>query len=253
MRLKLISCEIFYREMCHAVASSPNLIDIEFLPKGLHDIGSAPMLQRVQQTLDKVDESLYDAVIFGYGLCNNGLAGLRARTIPIVLPRAHDCITLFLGNKERYLDYFNSHLGTYFKTSGWIERGEASGELSQLSIQRQIGMDKSYDELVAKYGEDNAQYLYETLYGYKNYSQLTYIEMGIEPGDIFEQRTINEAAEKGWGYEKIQGDMSLIQRLVDGYWDEREFLIVKPGQYVNTTFGADIIRADQIEVVNRPK
>ena len=246
MHLKLISCEIFFREMCHAVAHSPNLIDIEFLPKGLHDIGSASMLQRVQAVLDKVDELQYDAIIMGYALCNNGLAGLRARTIPVVLPRAHDCITLFLGNKERYLEYFNSHLGTYFKTSGWIERGEATGELSQLSIQRQIGMDKSYDELVEKYGEENAQYLYDTLYGYKNYSQFTYIEMGIETGDIFEQRTRKEADEKGWGFEKLQGDMSMIQRLVDGQWDNREFLVLQPGQSVVTTFGTDIIKAEQI-------
>ena len=248
MRLKLISCEIFYREMCYAVSQSPNLIDIEFLPKGLHDIGSAGMLQRVQEVLEKVDESRYDAIIFGYGLCNNGLAGLRARTLPVVLPRAHDCITLFLGSKERYLDYFNSHLGTYFKTSGWIERGaSSSGELNQLSIQRQIGMDKSYDELVEKYGEENAQFLYETLYGYKNYSQFTYIEMGVEPGDMFEQLTRNEAAEKGWEFEKVKGDMSMIQRLVNGVWDNKEFLVLPPGQRMVTTFGPDIIKAEMIK------
>jgi hypothetical protein len=233
--------------MCYAVARSPNLVDIEFLPKGLHDIGCAGMLQRVQGTLDKVDESKYDAVIFGYGLCNNGLAGLQSRTIPVVLPRAHDCITLFLGSKERYLDYFNSHLGTYFKTSGWIERGEASGELSQLSIQRQIGMDKSYDELVAKYGEENAQYLYDTLYGYKNYSQFTYIEMGIEPGAIFAKRSRREAEEKGWAYEKVRGDISMIERLVNGEWNDREFLVLPPGHRVVTTFGMDIIKAEKVD------
>ena len=247
MRLKLISCEIFYREMCYAVARSPNLIDIEFLPKGLHDIGCAGMLERVQTVLDKVDESKYDAVVFGYGLCNNGLAGLKSRTIPVVLPRAHDCITLFLGSKERYLDYFNSHLGTYFKTSGWIERGEASGELSQLSIARQIGMDKSYDELVAKYGEENAQYLYDTLYGYKNYSQFTYIEMGIEPGDMFEQRSRREAEERGWAFEKVRGDMSMIERLVNGEWNDSEFLVLPPGHRVVTTFGLDIIKAEKVD------
>jgi Protein of unknown function (DUF1638) len=245
VRLKLISCEIFYREMCYAIAKSPNLIDLEFMPKGLHDIGSVGMLQRVQSTLDKVDESQYDAVVFGYGLCNNGLAGLTARTIPVVIPRAHDCITLFMGSKERYLDYFNSHLGTYFKTSGWIERGEASGELSQLSIQRQIGMDKSYDELVEKYGEENARYLYDTLYGYKNYSQFTYIEMGVEPGDMFEQRSRKEANEKGWSFEKIQGDMSMIQRLLNGVWEDKEFLVVPPGYRMATTFGMDIIKAEK--------
>ncbi len=243
MRLKLISCEIFFREICHCIARSPNYIDLEFLPKGLHDIGCVGMLQRVQSVLDRVDGGNYDAVVFGYGLCNNGLAGLTARSVPVILPRAHDCITLFLGSKERYLDYFNSHLGTYFKTSGWIERGETSGELSQLSIQRQIGMDKSYDELVEKYGEENAQYIYDTLYGYKNYSQFTFIEMGIEPGDLFEQLTRKEAEEKGWAYEKIPGDMTMIQRLVDGIWDDKEFLIIPPGHHVATTFGMDIVKA----------
>ena len=39
MRLKLIACKIFYRELCAVVARSIHQVDIEFLPKGLHDIG----------------------------------------------------------------------------------------------------------------------------------------------------------------------------------------------------------------------
>jgi hypothetical protein len=245
VRLKLISCEIFYREISHCIATSPNYIELQFLPKGLHDIGSTGMLQRIQSTLDSVDESKYDAIAFGYALCNNGLAGLTARSLPIIVPRAHDCITLFLGSNERYLDYFNSHLGTYFKTSGWIERGTTAGELSQLSVQRLTGMDKSYDELVEKYGEENALYIYDTLYGYKNYSQFTYIHMGIEPGDLFERQTRAEADEKGWSFEKVQGDISMLQRLVDGQWDNKEFLTVPPGHRIVTTFGPDIIGAEK--------
>ena len=137
MRLKLISCEIFFREMCTAVARSPHFVDIEFLPKGLHDIGSSKMLARVQEVVDRVQDN-YDAILLGYGLCNNGLAGLTARNTQVVLPRAHDCITLFLGNKEKYLEYFNSRPGVYFKTTGWIERGESNGELRQLSVQSQM-------------------------------------------------------------------------------------------------------------------
>ena len=106
MRLKLIACEILYRELCAAVARSVNQVDVEFLPKGLHDIGQAGMSARLTEVLAAVDESQYDAVLFGYALCSNGLVGLTARRIPLVVPRAHDCITLFLGSKERYLDYF---------------------------------------------------------------------------------------------------------------------------------------------------
>ena len=244
LRFKLISCEIFFREMCAAVARSPHFVDIEFLPKGLHDMGSDKMLARLQKAVDGV--SNYDAILLGYGLCNNGLAGLTARAIPLVLPRAHDCITLFMGSKERYLEYFNSHPGVYFKTTGWIERGENNGELRQLSIPRQLGIDMSYEQLIAKYGEDNARYLFGTLGNYvKNYSQYTFIEMGIGPDDRFERHTREEAVRRGWQFEKIQGDISMIQRLVDGIWDDKEFLVVPSGWRVSAKYDAGIVSAEE--------
>ena len=90
------------------MARSPNRIDVEFLPKGLHDIGQAGMSARLAEVLAAVDESKYDALLLGYALCSNGVVGLGARSIPLVIPRGHDCITFFFGSKERYLDYFRA-------------------------------------------------------------------------------------------------------------------------------------------------
>ncbi|MDX9755520.1 MAG: DUF1638 domain-containing protein, partial [bacterium] len=189
MRYKLITCEIIYREICAVVSRSVHPIDIEFLPKRLHDIGRDRMLQTLREALDRVDESRYDAILLGYGLCNNGVVGLSARTIPIVIPRAHDCITFFLGNKEAYNTYFHQHPGTYYLTTGWIERGSDSPSDDGARIQNQCGMTLQYEELVRKYGEDNAKYLMEELCNLtRNYSQITYIEMGVEPDDRFEQK-----------------------------------------------------------------
>jgi hypothetical protein len=245
VRLKLISCEIFYREMCAAVSRSPNQVDIEFLSKGLHDMGSGPMLDRLQSALNAVDESEYEAVLFGYALCGKGLAGLRARTKPVVIPRAHDCIALFLGSKDRYLEYFTSHPGVYFKTSGWIERGEGLQPLAQETL-RKAGLGYSYEELVEKYGEDNAKYLYQQLGDYtRNYGQLTFIEMGVEPDDRFERATTDEAAQRKWKFEKLQGDMSLIHDLVDGRWNPENFLIVPPGWRVVAKHDESIIGAEK--------
>ncbi len=188
MRLKLIACEILYREVCAAVARSTNQIDVEFLPKGLHDIGQEGMSRRLQEVLAAVDEARYEAVLFGYGLCSNGLVGLAARSIPLVIPRAHDCITLFLGGKDRYQEYFEGHPGVYFQTSGWIERGDSTQQRNPQSIAEKSGMLQSYDEMVAKYGEDNAKYLYGLLGDMtRNYRGIAFVEMGIEPDDRFER------------------------------------------------------------------
>jgi hypothetical protein len=240
MRLKLISCEILYREMCAVVARSPHQVDVEFLPKGLHDIGGAGMCERLQAAVDKVDASLYEAILLGYALCGNGVAGLRARAIPIVLPRGHDCITLFLGSRRRYEEYFQNNPGVYFKTTGWIERGQ---NLEQLGLTREkTGVGMSYEELAAKYGEDNAQYLWEQLGGYtKNYRKLTYIEMGIEPDGRFELATRREAAERNMEFEKVRGDMRLIEKLVSGAWDPEEFLIVPPGHRIVARYDEEIV------------
>lgn len=245
-RFKLISCEVFYREMCAAISRSPHVVDVEFLPKGLHDIGARKMHARVQEALDRVEETRYDAVLFGYGLCNNGLAGLTARGLPLVVPRAHDCITIFLGSRQRYLDYFNAHPGVYFKTTGWVERGENPEELSQISLRSKAGLNASLETMIARYGEDNGRYLYETLGDDKrNYSQFTFIRMGVEPNDSYERHVREEAAQREWGFEQIDGDLRLVQRLVNGEWSDDEFLFVPPGHKIVAHYTDGILAAER--------
>lgn len=236
VRLKLIACEILFRELSAAAARSVNQVDIEFLPKGLHDLGAAPMRERLQAAVDAVDEAKYEAIALGYGLCGTGLVGLEARGRPLALPRAHDCITLFLGGKERYAEYFQTHPGVYFQTSGWIERGQ---EL------RQSGLGCSFPELAAKYGEENARYIWEEIT--KNYRQFTYIEMGVEPDDRFERRTRAEAAARGWEFEKLAGDMRLLERLVNGDWDDADFLVVPPGGRIVQRMDESVVAAERTE------
>jgi hypothetical protein len=243
MRLRLIGCEILYRELCWAVAHSIHQVDVEFLPKGLHDLGAAPMRSRLQEAIDRTDASRYEAVLLGYALCGMGLAGLTARSLPLIVPRAHDCITLFLGSRRRYTDYFRSRPGTYFLTTGWIERGR---DLPQLSIQEKLGLRQSFEELASRYGEDNARYLMEELGGWtRHYRRIAFIETGLEPDGRFEEAARREAESRGWEFEKLSGDLSLVRRLVDGPWDE-DFLQVPPGHRIVATYDEDIVGVEPL-------
>ncbi len=243
VKFKLFACEILFRELCSLAAASPNIIDLEFLPKGLHDIGRAGMSKKLAERIADVDESQYDAILLGYALCSGGIVGLSTKTIPLVVPRAHDCITLFLGDKKRYEEYFFANSGTYYKTTGWIERG---GDLTQGlpdDLAEKLGLNMSMRKMIEKYGEENAQYLRDQISKMRFYTKFTFIETGVEPNDSFERKTQDLAVERGWQFEKLVGDLSLLRRLLDGSWIVDDFLVVQPGQRVDFSYDGEIVRA----------
>src|ERR1035437_235813 len=148
--------------MCAAVARSPHQVGFELLPEGLHDLGGPVMRARLQEAIDRVDPTRHEAVLLGYALCGNGVAGLVSRTLPLVIPRAHDCIALLMGARERYRSYFENNPGVYFRSTGWLERGE---DLEQATHD-------TLEALIARYGEDNGRYLFDEFNGYqRNYRQ----------------------------------------------------------------------------------
>ena len=241
MRLRILCCEVFFREICLLVSRSPHTIDLEFLPKGLHDLGADRMVPRLQETIDQETDKEYDAIVLVYGLCNNGVVGLKARRTRLVIARVHDCIGLFMGDRFRYLEYFHAHPGTYYRTTGWLEHAD-SNSAGEATVSQKLGLAMQYEELVRKYGEDNAQYIFETL-GDKtqNYDRLTFIRMGLEGETPFLETARREAEEKGWTFDEVGGSLRLLERLVYGKWDD-DFLILEPGQTIQPTHADDIIR-----------
>lgn len=239
MRLKLISCEVLFREMCDSCAHSPHQVDLEFLPKGLHDLGGKPMAAKIQEAVDRVPEGVYDAILLGYGLCGNGLDGLTARHTRLVLPRAHDCIALLMGSRERYQEYFDGNPGTFYRSTGWLERGKG---LQQLTHQT-LGLDEPLEALIRKYGEDNGRYLYEEMTRYRSqYAKLTFIETGLEAGGKFLAEAAAEAEENGSRFERLRGDLAWLRRLVDGEWSPVGFVVAEPGQRIAASYDALVVK-----------
>ena len=243
MKLKVLSCEVFFREVCLLASNSPHAIDLSFVPKGLHDLGMERMVPRLQEQIDAVPEGRgHDAIVLVYGLCNNGIVGLRARHTRLVIPRAHDCITLYMGDRRRYAEYFNAHPGTYYRTTGWLEHADEASA-GEETVAQKLGLSLQYEELVRKYGEDNAKYIMETMGDQtQHYDRLAYIRMGLECEEPFREMARGEAEAKGWAFDEVQGSMELLRKLIHGEWDE-DVLVLEPGQAVQPTHDHDIIGA----------
>ena len=242
MRIKAIACEVFARELSYATALSPHVWDITFMSFGLHDTPEK-LRAAIQEEIDATEGSDYEVIVLAYGLCSRGTAELKARSIPLIVPRAHDCITLLLGSRARYAQEFAAHPGTYYYSAGWIER--KVGEVSQGYVDaHDRRAEERYAEYVEKYGEDNAKFLIEQETQWlANYTRATFINMGL--GDVQEYRRFTQsvAADRGWNYEETEGDMSMISRLACGDWDDDEFLRVEPGKTIVESFDERVLRS----------
>ena len=238
-----ISCDVLFREVCLCASKSKNIVDVIFKNKGLHDIGTARMSEELQIVIDQLDYTKYDAILLGYGLCNNGIANLCA-PIPIVVPRAHDCITLLLGSKEKYADYFAANPGTYYYSSGWLERStNETGE----GVMKQLGIEKTYEEYIDEYGEENAEYLMSILGNWvANYTKVTFINNGVGDIESNRARSKTRAESSNWEYEEIEGNISLIERLLDGEWNEADFLVIPPNHKIMPSNDEGIISYRQL-------
>ncbi|OJU08428.1 MAG: hypothetical protein BGN88_11905 [Clostridiales bacterium 43-6] len=245
MRLKLIACKVLCRELCELSAPSEHIVDLTLIRQGYHN--EPETLRRIlQETIDGIDagdapdpflshqNTRTDFILLGYGLCSGGVTGVSSKKYPLVIPRAHDCITLLLGSKERYRELFAKYSGhAYWYTPGWIENTPMPGK------DRQHQLLSRYTEA---YGEDNAVFLMETEQAwYRDYRYAAYIKP--HNGSYPDYRIFTkECAEfLGWSYAEEQGDISLLQRFLSGHWDETDFLIVPPGKSAVPSYDEKII------------
>ncbi len=227
MRLKFVVCKVMQREAYLCASRSKNIVDLVLMPQGLHDRPEV-LRSEVQKELAKtVDDAgkPYDAILLGYCLCSNGICGLMS-DIPIVVARGHDCMTLLLGSRNKYQDYFEAHKGIYWYSVGWIEH---CNDL----MPGKDRYEKKLVEYTEKYGADNAQYLMETEETWiKEYQRAVFIDWGLPGTEKARDYTQACAEHLHWYYDEVQGDPSLMQQLVDGEWDEGDFLTVEPGHTI---------------------
>lgn len=235
MRLYAILCEVLARQAYYAAAVSPHVVDIELIDKGLHN-EPARLRAHLQARIAAVDEQGYDALLLGFGLCSHSTVGLHSRHTPLVLPRAHDCITLFLGSKERYGDEFRATPGTYWYAPDYYERGgNQSGQVA-LGAADDASIADVYQEYVTKYGQDNADYLMEVMGAWQqHYSRAAYVSPSEMALPDYRPAVREIAARRGWAFQELAGSLVLVRGLIDGQWPPEDYQLVPPGEMLVAT------------------
>lgn len=249
LRLRCIGCEILARPLYLCAARSRHVVDVAFLRRGLHDT-PAVLRERLQAEIDAAASAdpPYDAVVLAYGLCGGATAGIRAGGIPLVVPRAHDCITLFLGSRERYQREFDAHPGTYWYAADYVERSEPGGGagatgLLGIGASTDEQLQAAYAEYVERFGRDNADYLMEAMGAWRaHYERAAFIDMGVGDDRDVERRARAEAERRGWAFERLAGELVLLRRLLDGDWAD-DFLVLQPGHGLAMTYDEGIVRS----------
>jgi len=244
-RILALTCEVLARSVYLCAARSPHIVDVSLNRRGLHD--DPPNLRTILQA--QIDEvgAPYDAVVLAYGLCGGATAGLRAGSIPLVVPRAHDCITLFLGSRDRYSDEFLGHPGTYWYVQDYLERTSDGSAFGGVGAVSDAASQATYQEYVEKYGEDNAAYLMEALGAWKShYDRAAYVDMGVahpEAAALAEDQAREDAQRRGWQFDKLAGELVLIRKLIDGDWQDQDMLVIEPGEQLAMSYDEQVIRA----------
>lgn len=250
MRIHIIACRVLTRELCALAAVSPNTVEITWMPQGLHDTPDKMrvMLQRTLEDIERQREERLskhdlDYIALGYGLCSNGVVGLKAGRTPLVVPRTDDCIALFLGSQERYIKEFERLRGCYWLNAGWIEYGWRE----DAHIEESAYIKNKRAEYAEKYGEDNADFLIEQEMSWiGHYNTCAYISSSVFDLPDHQAAAMRFASKNGWEYKLVDGDARMLKAMVSGDWREREFLVCPPGYKIAPAYDGSKVAAEPV-------
>lgn len=241
MHYLLIACDVFEESINNFKNQTPHTITPIYLKLEAH-LEPGKLHQELQDIIDEAEGQPYDMILMAYGLCGNATNGIKARSIPIVIPRAHDCCTLFLGSIGRFLEHFGENLSAQWTSSSYLAKSNQGMYSANVEdTLSYFGLSEEYEELVKQYGEDNAQYLWETLHSKDQYNtKMFYISTGAPDDEMNIEKLKQTAKEEGKTFHLIAGNLGLIEGLFGEKWGD-EYLFVSPGQRIVSTNDLDTV------------
>jgi hypothetical protein len=241
-----LTCEALARSVYAAAATSPHTVTVRLFQQGLHNTPKR-LQEMLQKEIDEIQDTQYDAILLAYGLCGLATHGIKTTKLPLVIPRAHDCITLYLGSRKRYQEEFTAYPGTYWYSLDYLQRNEVDNMVA-LGASTQATLDAAYEEYIKKYGKENADYLMKVMGSWQtHYTRAVYIQMHSGEDDTFERQAQEAASQHGWTFQRLHGDRHLLNQLIRGEWPEEDFLVLPPGNTIIQSMDPElIIQAERI-------
>lgn len=225
----LIACGVLGPEIKHLVQSMGLELKMKFLPGKLHN---TPDLLRtsLQAAIDEAGQDpLCSRIVVGYGLCGKGTVSVRATRVPLVFPKIHDCIALFLGSDRAYKEQFAKYPGTYYFTEGWHDEKEQRKNEQGKSVwvgDRAVGCAELEDRYGKKKGAAVADFFSSWT---SNYQRAAYIDTGITKRDRSIHSAKEMADEHKWEFQCLTGDLSLLKKLLISDYSDDEIVFVPAG------------------------
>lgn len=239
-QVHVIACGVLAPDLKSLCQRLGLIANFHFLPGGLHT-DPAKLRSRLQETIDALDGATDSAsrIVIGYGVCGRGTVGLQARRLPLVIPRVHDCIALFLGSDAEYRKQFAMHPGTFYLSAGWLE--EKENDLARPLMGSDAtgrALSASAEDLSDAYGPEHGRYIHEFMHSWtRNYSRAAFIDTGIgKHRERDAQKARDMASEYGWQYERLQGSHHVLIEMLSTTRTNDHLLVVPPG--ATTVFDA---------------
>ena len=235
-KVVLLACSVFEREIALLTRGAEHIVETRWFEMGLHDRPDN-LRSTLQEALEAVEARTdIDAIVLAYGLCGRGTAGLRPLRHKLVIPRAHDCIAVFMGSKDAYSEHQRRCPTCYYYTPGWNRNRRVPGPEKLESLKT---------ELAKKFDADDIEFLLETeREQWAMHNTATYLDLGTDDAEAEAAYAKKCADWLGWKFERQRGDPKLLRDLLWGNWDNERFQIIEPGMQLSQSADENILRAE---------
>ncbi|MGL4392879.1 MAG: DUF1638 domain-containing protein [Fusobacteriaceae bacterium] len=230
--IKIISCNIFENMLKNILKEKSCQFEVTYIGMENHVIPSKLKELIIEEIIKTEVSKKYTKIILLYGLCGNAIEGISS-SLPIVVPKAHDCCAIFLESGKKFYENFSERLSAEWYTSDYLEKIE---ELKKIDENFKMNYSRnSLDYYIEKYGEDNGKYLYEILSNSKK--------------EIIFIKTISENDEKNIVYLKqqyesveiVNGGKAFVEKILDEKTEDKEILYLEVGKKITPTYDENVI------------